>query len=671
MPSILAIVSKAIFESMKPLPSLGKVAALDGYDSKTKALNALTPKDSLFLVTVRPGEKLWLVAVLEGLSFTGTRWAAEKANSTQVTDISSLRDKIKFDSGKGITQEVGKLGMSLQSPRALSANDVKILLGAVGGQVPSSVPEAVPAKREAPTPKKSTAKAAKAPVAAAKPTKPAPAASPVVKTADPVATTLATASLAPRRLPEPVHVENSGVPPLRLPEPPEGRSIAYDLATAILASPRPSALSNEQRDTLLAKIVGKRAHGPQPGRAGALDAFAATADEAAWDWVLARWLLRAHYDDGFMGHFSRVYFAAMLSKAPDTELVRALKPLVVEVIIQCSELSPAVFDLPALRELHIGHGLLEGGLNLSRLPSLECLKVSFSGTDKKWDEQVGSISAQLRAVKGAATLRQLHFECYQAATPPALEGSVFDKIHLTGRGYTRLTGLSEVCELSVNYGPELKGVLELAGCTRLRKFSGNLQGLRSLEGLQEVPLETLSLVSVKALTSLDGLNAETLQHVSVRGAKVLSSLVRVSAATRLRTLELQGAEGVLEVATLQTTALESVHLEGLGKLDQSAFDCLFAAGPHRLREVRFVDCPKLKRIDTVLWEGIEVLDLRGCSGINALPGLERFTKLRHLKLCGTRFEPADIPAELRPIATWAKEPDEELMGRYRGRSYAE
>ena len=78
MASMIAIISKKIFETFStPPPQLGAFVPLDGYDSKTKALNKLGRADRLFLVTVRPSdEQLWLVAILEGLSFTGQRWQA-------------------------------------------------------------------------------------------------------------------------------------------------------------------------------------------------------------------------------------------------------------------------------------------------------------------------------------------------------------------------------------------------------------------------------------------------------------------------------------------------------------------------------------------------------------------------------------------------------------------
>src|SRR5438874_2058210 len=61
MPSVLAIVSKAIFERDAKvggkLPALGAVVPLDRYVSKNKGLAPLSEGGALFLVTVRPPDE--------------------------------------------------------------------------------------------------------------------------------------------------------------------------------------------------------------------------------------------------------------------------------------------------------------------------------------------------------------------------------------------------------------------------------------------------------------------------------------------------------------------------------------------------------------------------------------------------------------------------------------
>ena len=130
MPDMLAIVSKGVFEKDAGKAKLGRVLPLAGYASASKHLAKLDATSRLFLVTVRPPkEALWLVAVLENLVFDGQKWSATP-NSTRMTDVTLLKDQLRFDSGKGIVAKPGALGMSLQTPRVLTAADAKLLLEA-------------------------------------------------------------------------------------------------------------------------------------------------------------------------------------------------------------------------------------------------------------------------------------------------------------------------------------------------------------------------------------------------------------------------------------------------------------------------------------------------------------------------------------------------------------
>lgn len=128
----MAIVSKAVFEKDSPRAKVGAVLPMRVYRSASKPLMRLDRESRLFLVTVRPpNEALWLVAVLEGPAFDGTEWQATR-NTCPVTDITGLLPSLKFESGKGIQAKKGALGMSLQTPRVLTPDDVELLLKAAG-----------------------------------------------------------------------------------------------------------------------------------------------------------------------------------------------------------------------------------------------------------------------------------------------------------------------------------------------------------------------------------------------------------------------------------------------------------------------------------------------------------------------------------------------------------
>ena len=144
MPDVMAIVSKAIFEKAAgKAPQLGTKLAMDRYVSTNKNLEPVAAGGKLYLVTVRPpDEALWLVAVLENPHHDGKQWIASPCD-TPLTDISELRVRIKFESGKGMSAAPGTLGMSLQTPRLLTAADVALLDGMLGGAKVAPAPGAL------------------------------------------------------------------------------------------------------------------------------------------------------------------------------------------------------------------------------------------------------------------------------------------------------------------------------------------------------------------------------------------------------------------------------------------------------------------------------------------------------------------------------------------------
>ncbi|MDQ3341762.1 MAG: TIGR02996 domain-containing protein [Myxococcota bacterium] len=140
MGDVFAIVSKAIFEKEARVDGetvgLGDVWPVASYKGTGKVFeSALAGGGRIFMVTVRPpDEKLWLLAILESpkLDAKSKAWVASP-NVVPAVDITSLRKTIKFESGKGMSQDKGTLGMSLQTPRALGAGDAEKILAMIGG----------------------------------------------------------------------------------------------------------------------------------------------------------------------------------------------------------------------------------------------------------------------------------------------------------------------------------------------------------------------------------------------------------------------------------------------------------------------------------------------------------------------------------------------------------
>lgn len=129
----MAIVSKAVFErEAGKRPAVGTRLGMDRYVSSNKNLAPLAGGGRLYLVTVRPpSEELWLVAILDQPKHDGEAWIAKRC-ATPITDISALKAQLVFQSGAGIKAKKGALGMSLQTPRALTAADAALLDQAAG-----------------------------------------------------------------------------------------------------------------------------------------------------------------------------------------------------------------------------------------------------------------------------------------------------------------------------------------------------------------------------------------------------------------------------------------------------------------------------------------------------------------------------------------------------------
>ena len=138
MASVLALVSKGVFEKQfGKNTAVGDLLQIDVYNSKHRGLQTLSEGGDLYLVTVRPDDVLWLVGILRNPTFDETRWTAP-TNVVAVTNAAELVDKLVFSTGKGITADPGKLGMSLQTPRKLTDDDVALFESLVGEPPPDA-----------------------------------------------------------------------------------------------------------------------------------------------------------------------------------------------------------------------------------------------------------------------------------------------------------------------------------------------------------------------------------------------------------------------------------------------------------------------------------------------------------------------------------------------------
>ncbi|MEQ1571767.1 MAG: hypothetical protein ABMA64_39430, partial [Myxococcota bacterium] len=146
MASVMAIVSKALFDAERgPAGALrvGDTWPTAVYTSANKGLAPLSDGGDLYLVTVRPGDVLWLVAVLRAPQFDGAKWTASP-NVEPIRDLSSSIPSFRFSTGKGLQVKPGALGMSLQTPRALAPTDLTALGAPVTTPTPTPTPAPAP-----------------------------------------------------------------------------------------------------------------------------------------------------------------------------------------------------------------------------------------------------------------------------------------------------------------------------------------------------------------------------------------------------------------------------------------------------------------------------------------------------------------------------------------------
>ena len=126
MGDAIAIISKPVFEKLAGgEPKLGAEYWIERYDSTHKGLDTLADGGALYLVTVRPGDVLWLVQSLRVLTKDDKGWkpVSNHCATVDLTPVKHLLDITRY-------VEPGKLAMSLQTPRALTPHDARLLVHA-------------------------------------------------------------------------------------------------------------------------------------------------------------------------------------------------------------------------------------------------------------------------------------------------------------------------------------------------------------------------------------------------------------------------------------------------------------------------------------------------------------------------------------------------------------
>jgi hypothetical protein len=122
--SVVAIVSKPAFAKLRGREGekvvVGSKTVIERYDSQHPQLESLTERDALWLVTVQPDDRLWLVAMLTQPAKDATGWVG-RMNYAPTIDLTPLCAAL------GLQRGDGKLAMRLQTPRVLDERAVAIL----------------------------------------------------------------------------------------------------------------------------------------------------------------------------------------------------------------------------------------------------------------------------------------------------------------------------------------------------------------------------------------------------------------------------------------------------------------------------------------------------------------------------------------------------------------
>ncbi len=306
-------------------------------------------------------------------------------------------------------------------------------------------------------------------------------------------------------------------------------------------------------------------------------------------------------------------------------------------------------DLPSLRVLDLTQCHELGGLDVAReLAALEVLRVSLGPAVRDLGAlraltslralEVSSAPAlaSLAGLEPCAGLERVRLDwCPQLASLDALAAARSLRA-LELRSCNALTslapldGLASLTKLVVSHTP-LTDLDALAACDLRAVDLAHAPALRSLAGLRGTRgLTALVLANAPELRSLDGVEGnEGLERVSISRCAALGSVRALARAPKLTSLQLTGAAalaslaGVEGCAALVECVVEGAPIEGVGEL----------AGK-----------PELARVS-----------LRGCARVSDVSPLAALPKLRALVLTGTAVDRSSLDANLRRVASFARD----------------
>lgn len=251
-------------------------------------------------------------------------------------------------------------------------------------------------------------------------------------------------------------------------------------------------------------------------------------------------------------------------------------------------LDALVAAAPGIRELNIAELRMRSTAAIGELRDVEVLSSSASGTPPDYSR----LSKLRKALLGA----------------PAELGNIGDAPNLRDLAVfdARLTSLAPLANLT----------------TLMRLHLNSIKGLKSLEGIERLPLEEFVITRAPGLRSLAPLRAvTTLRSLEINYASKLDGLDVLGGIPSLRSITVDHGPPIGSLEFVQSLrALDTLVLEGAGTGHTLSLTPL--ASLPRLRDLVLQGFPKAR------------LELTDIEAVTALRGLERL---------GVVFGPASIP----------------------------